>query len=163
MPEQPVRSGLFKIILPEGFQRVRSASDAAATIAGPGDRWMQLGFVKFRRTPVISDISEKLLRATGRLTGPTPFIEPMKDLAHNLLERSAEPGTLQILSEENSTLASRPALLVISTYTRGRKFRSHLYYTLTSRGEPIWVGFTAPQDDDMMWTHPILDRLELLR
>ncbi|HEV2218422.1 MAG TPA: hypothetical protein VGV88_12730 [Candidatus Dormibacteraeota bacterium] len=152
---------LFKVSLPEGFQPVKSALVEAA-FRGPGDTWLHIGSVKLRWIPVISGIQERLLYAAARRIGPERFIEPIKDNARSLLKRSAEPGTLEILSEEHATIATRPALLVISTYSRGRKVRSHLYYTLSRRGEPVMVGFTAPDDDDMAWTKPILDGLELL-
>lgn len=151
----------FKISLPAGFKAVKSAGEAAAFV-GPGDRWLHIGRIRFAQKSPVSKPSERLLRVLGKRVGPAPFLDSMKRIAHDVLAGNAEPGTLDILREESAEVAGRPALLVISHYRRERDVRSHLYCTMAPSGESVIVGFTAPTGDDMAWTKPILEGLQLL-
>jgi hypothetical protein len=98
-----------------------------------------------------------------RVVGPTPFLPALRQWALEMLRASADPGSLEILGQENAVLSGRPALVLKSRFTRQRRLNSSCYLSFARSGKAVMAAFTAPVEDDLKWRQPILDSIVLLR
>ena len=146
---------LFKVALPSSFKV--SSHGKMLVAEGPDDRSVQLGALAWQPGP--TGIARLLVRSMG----PERFLEALKKPALAMLEARTNPGSLELLEQESTILAGRPACLIVARGMVGdRRLTFHGYYTFSRRGEPVAVVFIAPGDDGMEWTLPLLEGIVLL-